>query len=151
MSAVRIVSVEIETFAHATEDPEKVLKSLKFILPEEIHDEVNIKQGELKGHYKNPIIYFRTSIRKKRLVEKVISHLINLLSEKEKKRIKSSFEKRLDPSGNLYLRFDKQKAYLGEAVLTEGGDAIRVKIAFSSHPLELNKILDFCEKIKLVK
>jgi len=145
-----VVSVDIETFAHATEDPEKVLKSLKFILPEEILDEVKIKREELKGHYKNPIIIFRTAIRRKRLVKKVISHIAKILSEKDKKRIKSSFNRRLDPSGNLYLRFDKQEAYLGKAVLTESGDSIRVKIAFTSHPLELNKILGFCKEIGLV-
>jgi len=148
--SIKAVSVYIETFAHATEDPEKVLKSFKFILPEEILDEVKIKQEELKGHYKNPIIILKTTIRGRKLVKKVISHIAKILSEKDKKRIKSSFDRRLDPSGNLYLRFDKQEAYLGKAVLTESGDSIRVKIAFTSHPLELNKILDFCEEIGLV-
>lgn len=145
-----MASVNIETFAHATEDPEKVLKSLKFILPEEILDEVKIKREELKGHYKNPIIIFRVTVRRRDLAKKVLSRIAKILSERDKKRIKSSFDRRLDPSGNLYLRFDKQEAYLGKAVLTESGDSIRIKIAFTSHPLELNKILGFCKELGLV-
>jgi len=38
---------------------------------------------------------------------------------------------RLDSSGHLYLRLDKQRAYLGEIRVYDGDDVIRVRVKLS--------------------
>ena len=41
---------------------------------------------------------------------------------------------KMDDKGNLFLRFDKQRAYLGDLKIIEHGDAIHVKIKIAAYP-----------------
>jgi hypothetical protein len=40
----------------------------------------------------------------------------------------------MDDKGNLFLRFDKQRAYLDELEIVEHGDSIHVKIKIAAYP-----------------
>ena len=40
----------------------------------------------------------------------------------------------MDEKGNLFLRFDKQKAYQDELKIVEHGDSIHVKIKMAAYP-----------------
>lgn len=142
MSQARVIWIDLETFAHATEDPEKVLKAFSFLLPNST--EKPITRDRVLGHYNNEIIIFKARITNKKQIENFLRSLSERIDEEDKRRLFNLFDKRLDDSGTLYLRFDKQEAFLGELRLSEGEDVIRVRIKFSSHPLRKELIRESC-------
>jgi RNA binding exosome subunit len=116
--------VEVSAFAHATEDEEKVEKAMKNLLPEESRD-VWLKRTTLKGYHGDPITILTGKTRRKGatgVLRKVVQELTSL----DQQRLLDESEDRLDGGGNLYIRFDKQRAYLGTVSLQET-DPVRMK------------------------
>jgi len=60
-----VLNAELQTFAHATEDIEKVEKALANILGDEIRN-ATITHSELKGHFKDPITIIKAKVKKKK-------------------------------------------------------------------------------------
>lgn len=149
MSSARVIWIDLETFAHATEDPEKVLKAFSLILPEGVEKQVSRKT--LLGHYHNEIIIYKAKIADKKSIQKFLCLLSEMIDEEGKKQLFYYFEKRLDDSGILYLRFDKQEAFKGKLKLSEEEDVIRVRIKFSSYPLSREIIQESCLNYGLMR
>ena len=84
-----------------------------------------------EGYYGNPIVLLVLRIRDGRIARDVFCNIISRLTESNLKLISSELEHRLDKSGNLYLRFDKQSAYRGEFELYDGDDVVKVKVKLS--------------------
>ena len=120
----------MRVFAHATEDPEKVLTAVRNLLPEELSESIIFKKTSLTGHHGNPITLFRTKLTDKQALptalKKIGSGLITLDKEALEANIKLHLEKR-----NLYLRFDKQSAYQNEVRFSQN-DPIHFKIHFKN-------------------
>ncbi len=59
---------EISVFAHATEDPEKVEKAVRNLVPV-LRRDVQLALSEMRGHHGNPILRFEAelTIRKEAL------------------------------------------------------------------------------------
>lgn len=149
MSWARVIWTDLETFAHATEDPEKVLKALSLLLPEVLEKQVN--KETVLGHYHNEIIIYKVKITNKKGIQNFLCLLSERIDEKDKKQLFDLFDKRLDDSGILYLRFDKQEAFKGILKMSEGEDVIRVRIKFSSYPLSRELIQESCLSYGLMK
>jgi RNA binding exosome subunit len=149
LSSARVIWIDLETFAHATEDPEKVLKALSLLLTEDL--EKQISKEAVLGHYRNEIIINKVRITDKKSVQNFLCLLSEMIDEKDKVRLFDIFDKRLDDSGTLYLRFDKQEAFKGSLKLSEGEDVIRVRIKFSSYPLSREIIQETCLGYGLMK
>jgi RNA binding exosome subunit len=134
--------INVRAFAHATEDPEKVLTAIRNILPEELGENATFKKTILTGHHKNPIILFETKLTDKQqlptALEKIAAGLSPLDKEKLDSEIKLHLEKR-----NLYLRFNKQSAYQGELRFSSN-DPIHFKIHFKNKTPE--EIVEICRK-----
>jgi RNA binding exosome subunit len=129
----------VRAFAHATEDPEKVLTAIRNTLPKELGENATFQKTSLTGHYKNPIILFETKLMDKQhlpaALEKIAAGLSPLDKEKLDSEIKLHLEKR-----NLYLRFNKQSAYQGELRFSSN-DPIHFKIHFKNKtPEEIVKL-----------
>jgi RNA binding exosome subunit len=144
-----VIWIDLETFAHATEDSEKVLKALSLILPEGVEKQVSRKT--LLGHYHNEIIIYKARITDKKSIQNFLCLLSEKINEDDKKRLFYHFDKRLDDSGILYLRFDKQEAFKGKLKLSEEEDVIRVRIKFSSYPLSRELIQESCLSYGLMR
>ena len=123
-------SAVVSVFVHATEDGSRVLRGLKVLLPED----VEIRQRKAKGHHGNPITILSAIIRKRRLLREFQQRLMSRLRAGEKEKLAEVAIDRVGEDCCLYLRFDKQLAYGGELVLTEGGDAIHVRIKIAAYP-----------------
>lgn len=72
------------------------------------------------------------------------------MNDEDKKRLYHLFDMRLDDSGILYLRFDKQEAFLGRLKLSESEDVIRVRIRFSAYPISKELIEKVCLDLGLM-
>jgi len=138
-SKIPIAYIDIRVFAHATEDAEKVLTAVRNILPTELIDKVVFKKTNLKGHYGNPIALFKTRIKERNEASRVFEKLASSLTILDKELLCSEIKQHLD-KGNLYIRLDKQSAYLNKVKLYHE-DPIHFRIHFrKSNPEEIVKI-----------
>ncbi len=138
--------LDIRVFAHATEDTDKVQTAVHKLLPTELAETLVFEKTSLTGHHGNPIILFTTQLTDKKalpsLLEKIGSGLTALDKETLNRELKLHLEKR-----NLYLRFDKQSAYLGLYKLAQN-DPIHMKIHFKNKTFE--EIEDICRNAGLL-
>ena len=62
-------------------------------------------------------------------------------------KILNELDKKMDDKGNLFLRFDKQKAYLDELKITEHGDSIHLKIKIAAYPAKKKPALKIAREM----
>ncbi|GBF36408.1 MAG TPA: hypothetical protein EYG77_00755 [Methanothermococcus okinawensis] len=132
MPNVDISNINISAISHATEDDDKVLEAMIYFLPEDIEeDSVYIETVENEGCFGNPIKIHTITINKGKVAKKVFKHIMELIKSKEKNvnKLKGDIDLRVEKS-KIYLRFNKQKAYLGECDLVDGDDTVRIVINF---------------------
>ncbi|BAA30998.1 RNA-binding protein [Pyrococcus horikoshii] len=140
-------NVKIRTFIHATEDPEKVLEALETLFPEDISPkDVDFEVIETEGYFGNPILVVDAEIRHSRNVRKFLENLRNSLSEEDRKYLLEHAEEKVDETGTFYIRFDKQKAYLGEIKVSEGQDVIHVRIKVKAFPMRKEAVVNAVKK-----
>jgi len=124
---MRALSAEISVIVHATEDPAKVSQALKNVFPNTISDDIKLTTQHLEGHHGNPIKVLKTNLTKRKLVDQFLSHLLTNLNADDLKTVANSLESHMDEEGNLFVRLDKQAAYMGE-IRSKQEDPVRIKI-----------------------
>ncbi|GAB6136046.1 RNA-binding protein [Thermococcus prieurii] len=139
---LRAHHVRLTTFIHATEDEDKVLEAIGTFIPEEIDDEdVHFDIEETTGFFGNPIKVVNVEIKRSRAVRTFLKHFKGLLDENARRYILENLDEKVDDEGTLYVRFNKQKAYLGEVEVDEGGDTIQVKIKVKAFPMRKEAVV----------
>ncbi len=53
----------------------------------------------------------------------------------------------MDDSGNLFLRFDKQRAFLGDLKVVDHGDSIHLKIKIAAYPAKKKVAIKIARKL----
>jgi len=124
---MRILSVEISVIAHATEDPVKVSQALRNVLPNSISDEAKVTTQYLQGHHGNPIRILKTNLKKRKMIDQFFNHLLTSLNSDDLKVVAENVDTHMDEDGNLYIRLNKQAAYMGD-LQSKQEDPIRIKI-----------------------
>lgn len=127
--ALSISSAEVSVFSYSTEDEAKVRRAVSNILPKELSEGVTFSSQNLRGHYKDRIISLKAELKSgtRAFAHRLMGHL----SSVDRRRLLDELDMRIDRSGNLYLRLNKQEAFLGHIELGES-DPIRVKFRFRS-------------------
>ncbi|MEM2099198.1 MAG: RNA-binding domain-containing protein [Candidatus Bathyarchaeia archaeon] len=138
--------VEIRVFAHATEDQEKVLTAVRNTLPTEIAENIIFQKTNLTGHHGNPITLFQTKITNKQALPLILEKLASTLNALDKEALNSKMKLHLEKH-NLYLRFNKQAAYMGKLRLSSN-DPIHFKIHFKNKTPE--EITTLCRETGLL-
>ena len=139
---MKIERIIVSAVVYSTENREKVAMAIATLFPFEFE----IVRIPAKGHFGNPIEYLEVEIKRKRDIKEFWNNLIELLGD-QRKYIINTLEERIDDQGQLFIRFDKQKAYLGEVEVTESGDAVVVKAKLVTYPSRKEKIVEFARKI----
>lgn len=134
MSPTAIAFVDIRSFAHATEDLDRVVKAIQRILPGRYIDDVVFRSRSLRGHHGNPIQLLETRIKKKEVITSFVEGLASNLSALDKETLRREIDSYVD-KGSLYLRLDKQAAHQGEHRLS-AVDPIWIRIRFRKGKLE---------------
>lgn len=128
MSTHRIIrQAEISVFIHATEDRAKVLKAVRNLFPRDA-ELPNYNETVLDGYFGDPIDTLYFQVKNRRPATELFDYVIQNLSSLDYIALLDELPQRIDETKNLYLRFDKQKAFLEKFVL-ERHDAIRVKFS----------------------
>ncbi len=120
-----IANLSFRTFVHATEDPERVEKALRFVSGAE-----NVSRSSSTGYYGNPIIILEAKITD----SKHIKALLRSLGPETLRVLLETLDRRLDEESFFYFRLDKQEAFLERFVLADGEDVIAVRGKVKSYP-----------------
>lgn len=128
-SRLSIASAEISVFSYSTEDEEKVQRAVLNILPQGIVEGLRFSSSNLRGHYNDRILMLRAEVREG--ASDLAHHLLRGLLPRDRERLLDEVERRMDGSGNLYIRLNKQEALLGRLELGDA-DPIRIKLKFRS-------------------
>jgi RNA binding exosome subunit len=132
----------VSTFAHATEDEQRVLSVLRTLLPEG----VEVYRSKLEGHHGNPIINLEAKVGQRKLLRELWQRVLTKLRADEMKKLSKIVPERVDENCFFYLRFDKQLAHAGELVFTDSGDAIHFKLKVTTYPARRELAVNLLEK-----
>ncbi|WP_297523279.1 RNA-binding protein [Thermococcus sp.] len=139
---LRAHHVRLTAFVQATESEERVLEAMSTFVPEEIPDEdVLLDVEEARGFFGNPIKVVNVEIKRSRAVRAFLRHLRELLSERDREYLLEHLDEKVDEEGTFYVRFNKQRAYLGEAEVDEGPDVIQVRIKVKAFPMRKEAVV----------
>ncbi len=142
MAKLEAHHVRLTTFIHATEDEDKVLEAIGTLIPEEVDEEdVIFDIAETSGYFGNPIKVVNVEIKRSKAVRAFLSELRELLSEGDRRYLLENLDEKIDEEGTLYIRFSKQKAYLGELEIDEGEDVIQVRIKVKAFPMRKEAVI----------
>jgi RNA binding exosome subunit len=141
-----IAYIDIRVFAHATEDPTKVQKAVQNLMPEELAQTLVFEKTNCTGHHGNLIILFTTKLEDKKLLPKAMEKIGAELGILDKEELQQNLKLHVE-KGNLYLRFDKQSAFLGALKFSQT-DPIHLKIHFKSKTAQ--QIEEFSKQIGLL-
>lgn len=136
-----IHNIAYRTLVYGTEDEDRVRTALLNILP------FSKPEKELiEGHHKNQVILLKGKTDQKEDI-KVFLQILEDIKTSDKKRILRGLENKIDDKGNLFLRFDKQRAYLGQMKVVEHGDAIHLKLKLAAYPARKDPALKIARQI----
>jgi RNA binding exosome subunit len=105
--------INIRVFVHATEDQDRVIQAVKNTLPDELAEAAVFKKTALSGHHGNPITLIEAQLEERQKLTGVLERIGEGLTSLDKETLSSELRLHLE-KGNLYLRFDKQQAFLGK-------------------------------------
>lgn len=136
----------LEVFSHATESEDRILEAIRRLLGSQV-DEEHLSKQVLHGYHGNPVILLRYSSREGE-AQREASHILSSLDDFDAEELERSIGDRV-AKGKLFLRLDKQDAYLGETRLSDQDDVIKVVITFYPHIRGNEKILWALRKLGL--
>jgi len=138
--------VDLRVFAHATDDSEKVLTALRNLLPTELAETASFEKSSLTGHHGNPITLFTAKLTDKKLLPALLEKIGQNINALDKQELNDEINLHLEKS-NLYLKFDKQSAFLGNFKFARK-DPIHLKIHFKDKTPD--EVVEICKKSGLL-
>ena len=138
-SPTKAFSVKISTITHATEDPEKVARVIRNLFLG--GTSLGFTMTRAKGHHGNEIATSVLMIRNATNAEVFLKNIWSGLSQFDKTEVYSSLASRIDSTGTMFLRIDKQAALKGRIRL-ENADPVKIEISFGTDPSKRNEFVD---------
>jgi len=111
--------MEFRVFQHATEDPEKVRSALLAV-----SGGGEVRSSRAEGYHGNPIVILETTIGNRAELE---SFWQRVREAGLCPGLAANLEERIDGSGELFVRFDKQEAVGGRLALSAGDDVVQAR------------------------
>ena len=136
-----IHNISYRVFVYGTENEEKVKEAVQTLFPNS-HPQTDTTEG----YFKNPVLILHDKITKNPEIKEFVN-ILKQIDATSKKRLRSELENKMDERGNLFLRFDKQRAYLGDLKIIEHGDAIHVKINVAAYPAKKENAIEVAKDI----
>jgi len=122
--------VDLRVFAHATEDAEKIFTALHNLLPIDLAENIQLEKNSLTGHHGNSITLFTTQLTDKKLLPTILEKIGKNINALDKDNLNNNLPLHIEKT-SLYLRFDKQAAFLGKIKFTQN-DPIHFKFHFKN-------------------
>jgi RNA binding exosome subunit len=113
-----IANVRIRAFAYPTEDEALVLGVLERLAPG-----AEVRRGRAEGGHGVKVMVLEARLEKRKPVDRFFRGLSSgVLGD-----LASTTAERIDASGHLYFRLDKQELVMGRLRLASGGDVVAVE------------------------
>ncbi|MCD6421556.1 MAG: hypothetical protein J7L17_04015 [Thaumarchaeota archaeon] len=144
----RVEKLVIQVLCYATEDPKKVLKAVENVLGADAAKKMSMSSERLEGYYGDPITLMRIFLLDRELCEKVLLRILSNLSVFEREELWRDRSKLGRHGGKLYIRLDKQEAFLGRIRLSDK-DPIRIVAELRGNVEALRKRLE--EKLQAMQ
>ena len=138
--------IHLRTSAQATEDPEKVRSALKLLLPPpgqlaKKKDSITMHETITTGYHSNSIIVMEAELKQNKDCQYLVDRIKEHLGPAGISRLTAELLQRVDDDCNLYIRFNKQEAYLGKLMATTKSDSILVRIKIKAYPARAGKAI----------
>ncbi len=131
---ITISKIEYSFSIHATEDFDKNLEALTNLIPEELIQETEVVVEELVGGYDNPIEYVSITFSNKKLINRILAHLVNQFSKEQKQQLFTEFEERFNQDKkSFHIRIDKQAMLSNHLSVSLGTNIIKIEIKLRSY------------------
>ncbi len=144
----RVEKLVIQVLCYATEDPKKVLKAVENVLGADAARKMSMSSERLEGYYGDPITLMRIFLLDRELCEKALLRIFSSLSSSERDELWRDRSKLGRHGGKLYIRLDKQEAFLGR-IRPSDKDPIRIVVELRGDVKALRKMLE--EKLQAMR
>ena len=144
----RVEKLVIQVLCYATEDPKKVLKAVENVLGADAAKKMSMSSERLEGYYGDPINLMRIFLLDRELCEKALLRILSNLSDFEREELWRDRSKLGRHGGKLYIRLDKQEAFLGRIRLSDK-DPIRIVAELRGNVEALRRRLE--EKLQAMR
>ncbi len=142
-------SIKITVFVKEGEDKEKVISSLREIIPFDIESEkIGFNKKKTLGFEEKEIIVLEIILEKEKHIKGFLESINKKLSEEARELIMRQKENRLDKELNFFLRFSKQKwIEEKELWLTDRGNCFHIRIKLAVFPKKREKGLEKIDEL----
>lgn len=119
------IGLYARTFCHMTEDLAKVKEAMTNVL-----GDFELRISKTVGHHGNPITVIEST------VDEIngISGFFAKVDDHDLSLVEDTLATRVDDGCNLFLKIDKQEAFLGKVKLGHGDDVISLRIRVAAFP-----------------
>ena len=136
-----IKGISLSTLAQATEDLSRVKGAMLNMVSESFRGACQINSVDAKGHYGNPIIVLTLEVQDKQRAKEIVDYIVRLLPVGDRISIRDQINIHYDGRSTLFLRVDKQTAFLRAPRLSISNDVIRIKISLIERKGDLTSVL----------
>ncbi len=126
--------IEVRAYSRATEVLTRVESAVMAVYPREVYDQVRLDRVMAEGLSQNPIVVITGILQGNTACQTALESILARLSREDRQEILDTLANRLDESCKLYLRLDKQAAYLGRLEMARGPDLMSVQIQIRVYP-----------------
>ncbi|RDE11801.1 MAG: hypothetical protein C4K48_10950 [Candidatus Thorarchaeota archaeon] len=129
-----VTKIETRAYARATEVSDRVAASIMFIFPERLRQKVSISMSDAEGQAGDAIVVISATLEGQEDCEGVLNYMLGQMDSLSLRALERSLDIRLDDKCILFLRIDKQAAFLGMMKLADDSDVISARFHFKQYP-----------------
>lgn len=140
--------IEARAYSRSTEIEERVVSAVLNLFPEKLRDEIPITATRTEGQSGDSILVIESLVDKKKTCEEILDHIMKEFSSASRQEVLHTLEQRLDDDCTLFLRIDKQGAYLGRIETPSGPDVVSLRVHLRDYPrCEREKAIEMLERL----
>ncbi len=121
--------VRLRAVAHPTEVVERVAQAVRAVVGD---PELAIEDTVLETHHGLEQHVLEAVVERSRGVRDLLARLFGIPGALE--RFRAELERRTDEDGLFFARLDKQEAFAGRLVLTDGEDCVQLRLKMEAYP-----------------
>ena len=129
-----VTKIEARGYTRATEVSDRVAASIMFIFPERLRQKVSISMSNAEGQAGDAIVVISATLEGQEDCEGVLNYVLEQMDSHSLRALERSLDIRLDDKCTLFLRIDKQAAFLGMMKLADDSDVISARFHFKEYP-----------------
>ena len=129
-----VTKIEARAYARATEVSDRVAASIMFIFPERLRQKVSVSMSSAEGQAGDAIVVISATLEGQEDCEGVLNYVLEQMDSHSLRALERSLDIRLDDKCILFLRIDKQAAFLGVMKLADDSDVVSARFHFKQYP-----------------